>query len=67
MDGGGGGGVGAMGKGRLYVTLDCHRQNDFCIKMANDESHFIVSFTVRGEELIKSQDNVPKPQLLETL
>ena len=56
-----------MGKGRLYLTLDCHRQNDFCSKMANDESHLNVSFTVRGKELIKSQDNVHKPQLLETL
>ena len=27
----------------LYQWLDCHHQNDFCIKMGSDESHFDVS------------------------
>ena len=25
----------------IYILLHCHRQNDFCIKMGSDESHFI--------------------------
>ena len=37
----GGGGGGGAGEGRkLYLTLHCHHQNDFCIKMGSDESHF---------------------------
>ena len=27
----------------LYLSLHCHHQNDSCIKMGNDESHFNVS------------------------
>ena len=27
----------------IYLSLHCHRQNDFCIKMGSDESHFNVS------------------------
>ena len=34
--GGGGGGI-------IYLSLHCHRQNDSCIKMGSDESHFNVS------------------------
>ena len=30
-------------RGRLYLSLHCHHQNDFCIKMGSDESHFNVS------------------------
>ena len=41
-DGGMGGGGGG-GRGRLYTSLQCHHQNDFCIKMGSDESHFNVS------------------------
>ena len=26
-----------------YLSLHCHHQNDFCIKMGSDESHFNVS------------------------
>ena len=37
MGGGGGGG----GKREiLYLSLHCHHQYDFCIKMGSDESHF---------------------------
>ena len=28
------------GRGRLYLKLHCHQQNDSCIKMGSDESHF---------------------------
>ena len=26
----------------IYISLNCHHQNDFCIKMGSDESHFNV-------------------------
>ena len=26
-----------------YLSLHCHHQNDFCIKMGSEESHFNVS------------------------
>ena len=29
-----------------YLSLHCHHQNDFCIKMGSDESHFNVSLIV---------------------
>ena len=30
------------GGGRLYLSLRCHHQNDSCIKMGSDDSHFNV-------------------------
>ena len=30
----------------IYLSLHCHHQNDFCMKMGSDESHFNVSLTV---------------------
>ena len=27
----------------IYLSLHCDHQNDFCIKMGSDESHFNVS------------------------
>ena len=43
----GGGGVGrGYGGGKkeiTYMSLHCHHQNDSCIKMGSDESHFNVS------------------------
>ena len=27
----------------IYLSLHCHHQNDFCIKVGSDESHFSVS------------------------
>ena len=33
----------------IYLQLHCHRQNDSCIKMGSDESHFNVSFIVRDK------------------
>ena len=38
---------GGGGGGRLYLSLHCHHQNDACIKMGSDESHFNISFIVR--------------------
>ena len=33
----------------MYLSLHCHHQNDFCIKMGSDDSHFNVSLIVRDE------------------
>ena len=33
----------------IYLSLHCHHQNDFCIKMGSDDSHFNVSLIVRDE------------------
>ena len=30
-----------------YLSLHCHHQNDFCVKIGSDESHFNVSLVVR--------------------
>ena len=32
-----------------YLSLRCHHQNDSCIKMGSDESHFNVSLIVRDK------------------
>ena len=34
------------GGGIIYLLLHCHHQNDSCIKMGSDESHFNVSLIV---------------------
>ena len=33
----------------IYLSLHCHRQNDSCIKMSSDESHFNVSVGSGGQ------------------
>ena len=33
----------------IYLSLHCHHQNDFCIKIGSDESHFNVSLIVRDK------------------
>ena len=38
-----------MGVGLVYLSLHCHHQNDSCIKMGSNESHFNVSLIVRNE------------------
>ena len=35
--------VGEEGERLLYLSLHCHHQNDSCIKVGSDESHFNVS------------------------
>ena len=35
-------------RGRLYLTLCCHRQTDCCIKVGNDESHMNFSLITRA-------------------
>ena len=47
-----GGGKGAWKWGKreiIYLSLCCHHQNDTCIKMGSDESHFNVSLIVRAK------------------
>ena len=41
--------VGGGGVEKLYLALNCHSENNFCIKMGSDDSHFNVIFIVRGE------------------
>ena len=36
-------------EGIIYLSLHCHHQNDSCIKMVSDESHFNVSSVVRDK------------------
>ena len=43
----GGKGVWKWRKKTIYLSLHCHHQNDSCVKMGSDESHFNVSFVVR--------------------
>ena len=33
----------------IYLSLHCHHQNDFCIKMGSTESHFNVSVESDGQ------------------
>ena len=33
----------------IYLSRHCHHQNDFCVKMGSDESHFNVSLIVRDK------------------
>ena len=33
----------------MYLSLYCHHQNDSCVKMGSDESHFNVSLIVRDK------------------
>ena len=33
----------------MCLSLHCHHQNDLCIKVGNDESHFNVLFIVRDK------------------
>ena len=40
----------------IYLSLHCHHQNDSCVKMGSNESHFNV------KKWTKSQDSVHKPQ-----
>ena len=49
-DGEKGGGVWRWGEREIiYLSLHCRHQNDFCIKMGSDESHFNVSVGSDGQ------------------
>ena len=45
------------GRGRIYTYryTDCHHQNDSCIKMGSDESHFNIPLIVRDKATRQSQ------------
>ena len=46
----GGRGYGGGGRGEIiYLSLHCHHQNDFCIKVGSDESHFNVPVGSDGQ------------------
>ena len=50
MGGGGGKGVWRWGKRKIiYLSLNCHHQDDSCIKIGSNESYFNVSLTVRDK------------------
>ena len=42
-------GYGGGGRGRVYLLLHCHHQNDSYIKVGSRESHFNVSLIVRDK------------------
>ena len=54
-----------MGKGvwrwrtrkTIYLSLHCHHQNDSCIKMGSDETHFNTSLIARDSHKKKSTDH----------
>ena len=48
MEVAGGGGVGGRVE-IIYLSLHCHHQNDSCIKVGSDESHFNFSLIVRDK------------------
>ena len=37
------------GREIIYISLHCHHQNGFCIKVGSDESHFNVSVRSDGQ------------------
>ena len=47
----------------IYLWLHCHRQNDSCIKMGSNQSHFNVSLIVRDKVKV-TKDSAQRPQLL---
>ena len=54
----GGKGVWRWGKREIiYLSLDCHHQNDSCIKMGSDKSHFNGSLTVKDKVIRVSIDH----------
>ena len=46
---GGRGYGGGGGEEIVYLSVHCYHQNDFCIKMGRDESHFNVSVGSDGQ------------------
>ena len=41
----------------MYLSVHCHHQNDSCIKMGSDESHFNVSLIVRDKVTTRLSTN----------
>ena len=45
----------------MYISLHCHHQNDSCIKMGSDDSHFNVLLIVRdihSHEAVSTNHNL---------
>ena len=42
----------------IYLSLHCHHQNDSCVKMSSDESHFNVSVGSDGQNHRDSPTNL---------
>ena len=58
----GGRGYGGGGRGReIYLSLYCHHQNDSCIKVGSEESHFNVSVGSDGQshKTVSTNHNPP--------
>ena len=65
-EGRGEGGKGVWRSGEreiIYLSLHCHHQNDSCIRMGSDESHFNVLLIV-GTKSQDTLDSVHRAQLL---
>ena len=43
----------------IYLSLHCHHQNDSCIKMGSDKSHFNVLLIVRESHKAVSTNHNP--------
>ena len=64
-----------MGVEIIYISVHCHHQNDFCIKMGSDESHFNVSVgsdgqshkTVSTNHNLSEEKGEPKRYLTEVI
>ena len=58
---GGGEGVWRGGKREIiYLSLHCHHQNDSCIKMGSDESHFnvsVINFDGQSHKAVSTDHN----------
>ena len=50
-------GVGEEGGSQIIYTYIVHHQNDTCIKMGSDESHFNVSLIVRNKVTVSTNHN----------
>ena len=53
-EGGGRGGWCGGVREIIYLSLHCHHQNDSCIKMGSDESHFNISVGSDGGQSHKT-------------
>ncbi len=56
-------GVWRLGNGEIiYLSIHCHHQNDSCIKMGSDESHFNVSVGSDGQshKTVSTNHNLSK-------
>ena len=49
------GGYGGGEREIIYLSLHCHHQNDSCIKIVSDESHFNVSLIVVRDKVTRQR------------